>query len=82
MKDEQFYSDRREIVDPPVKGFPIEERPITLVYNNEHPYALAELRIFGQPLNPANYTIDAEKGLITLSYHFYQVNMKVDNETS
>ena len=71
-----------ELVQPTkdINPYPVEERPIELVYNNLQPYAFAEVRIFGRTLNPATYSIDAEKGLITLSYHFIRVNVSTSNE--
>ena len=83
--DIQFFSDKREIIDAPKTTGPqppLEERPIVLHYSNEHPYALAKVTIFGQELNPADYIIEAEKGLITLKYHWIKVRVEVDNETA
>lgn len=58
---------------------PLNERPIELTYSNEHPYAHAEVKIYGHVINPANFKIDAKTGLITLEYHWHQVYLKVSD---
>jgi hypothetical protein len=60
---------------------PVEDRPIKLIYNNLHPYEFAKVEIFGQELNPADYEINAHTGLVTLKYHWHQVEVEVSNET-
>ena len=58
---------------------PLNKRPIELTYSNEHPYAHAEVKIHGHIINPANFKIDAKRGLIILEYHWHQVYLKVSD---
>lgn len=58
----------------------VKLRPIELIYSNEHPYALSEVRIFGKTLNPADYEIRAVEGVIVLKYHLMRASISLREE--
>jgi hypothetical protein len=63
----------------PIRKTPLAQRPIEIILNNDGLYAHGEVKIYGHVLNPADFTIDAEKGLLVLRYHMHHVRMKVEN---
>ena len=65
---------------PVGRGVKLHERPIELIYSNEHPYALAEVRIWGHTLNPRNYIIDAKEGTVTLIYPYHKCALRLREE--
>ncbi len=63
-----------------VISFPIEDRPIEVIYNNQAPHALSEIKIFGKTLSPLDFAFNAKEGTVTLKYSFHRVRFMVEDE--